>query len=160
MTERAAALKCPKCGRREVDTLASTDSVFRYQCKTLACFHEWIVCLERTPADLMAERNHTAEQREETMAASFKCSKCDTTFDSARSRGQHQRYCKPTKVKLMDGTRDRVVFSEKGVIAGSITENVLAMLKEKRDERVILLTVGDEQLQEIDSLIERVKVRA
>jgi hypothetical protein len=169
MTERAAALKCPKCGRREVDTLASTDSVFRYQRKTLACFHEWIICLERTQADLMAERNHTAETREANVTEKLLCPKgCGKDdFGSTRSRGAHARYCngtpgavptpkrekKPKALFVRSKDRDvKWVETNTGLKVG-----LLASLADKRIERIAALTAGDPELAEIDRLVDAIE---
>lgn len=181
MVERAAAVKCPECGEKKIDSLASDETTLRYQCTALKCSHAWSV--PRIGGGLSAalerDRERRNEEREATMAASEAgekltcpkgCGKDD--FKTTRSRGAHARYCdgtakpsraksdKPARLKRRESdqnkdgsranSRRKTITSE----AGGITQGILAMLQDKRIERIAVLTAGDEQLQEIDRLVE------
>lgn len=111
-------------------------------------------------------------RKEATMASELVCPKgCGKSdFANTRSRGAHARHCdgtaKPSraktsksrngkqavKVKLVKATQTIPIWS--GTLSkGGITENLVAMLQDKRTQRLAEITAGDATLGEIDRIL-------
>lgn len=90
-----ATPKCPECGGREIDALASDQQYHRYQCKSAKCLHGWSV--PRAPdvrAAIERHRLHNSTETEVTQMGKLKCEKgCGREFVHQKRKQNHEENC-------------------------------------------------------------------
>jgi len=111
-------------------------------------------------------------RKEATMAAKLKCEKCGKPYqrggkkfdahvsgcDGTPWKGEEKKPRKAKAAKKAPWQRGKKAMARAEASQG-VTASIVAMLQDKRTQRIAELTAGDDQLQEIDRVLEALESR-
>jgi len=159
---------CPDCKGTIVRALISTDTAYRFECANVDCLKNFMIPKEGFgPSPILTAGMQ--KDKEANMAAKLgACSKgCGRTkWSGAGPKAMHEKFCtgeakatrtfkepKPKKAKTAPRGTTKVQALKPGKTGFNFAADVVAMLEDKRTQRIAELTSGDPMLAEIDRLL-------